>query len=78
MERMTEAHLPEIAEFPHAVVRAGEELFLGVVHAFLTVVLLTCTGVILLNPVLFKNTVFVAVVAGIAIIDLLISHKTGG
>ncbi|MCD6414610.1 MAG: hypothetical protein J7L23_03200 [Candidatus Diapherotrites archaeon] len=75
MEKAIGAHLTGINEFPDALVKAGEEAFLDVVHAFLTTVLLTCTGVILFNPVLFRNTAFVAVVAGIAIIDLLISHR---
>jgi len=76
MEGFEGARPPVIAEFPGTVVSAGEELFLGMVHAFLTVFLLTSTGIILLNPVLFHNTQLVAVVGGVALLDLLISHRT--
>ena len=74
MERLVRANPSGIAEFPGTMVAAGEELFLGIVHAFLTVVLLTATGIILFNPVLFQNTALVAVVGGIALIDLLVSR----
>lgn len=76
MRRFVRTTTPGIAEIPETMVSAGEELFLGIVHTFLTVILLTATGIMVFNPILFENTGLVAVIGGIALVDLLVSHRT--
>ncbi|MCD4740324.1 hypothetical protein K8R43_03980 [archaeon] len=75
MEKYVKVHSPGIAGFPRAMVAAGEDLVLGVVHVFLTIVLLTAICMIAFNPILFQNIQLILVIGGIAVIDLWISHQ---
>jgi hypothetical protein len=75
MTGSVEARPKYIAEIPSTVVTAGETLVLDAIHGALTVVLLTSVSIIVFNPVLFQNTTMIAGLAGVALLDIIVSSK---